>query len=112
MTDISDQLNGVIDDLAGLEDRLKLGGFIHIHQVLVQVKPCGGQQGTSIIMQVGGQALPFFFLQFNGSVQQDLLLFLFHMVDPVLESKHSSLVKNDENDQCNGKHDHPQGTQK
>ena len=35
MTDIPDQLDGIINDLAGLEYGLELGGFILVHQVFV-----------------------------------------------------------------------------
>ena len=38
MADITHQLYGIIDDLAGLEDGLQLRGLILVHQVLVQVE--------------------------------------------------------------------------
>ena len=44
MADIADQLDGIIDDLPGLEDGLKLRGFVLVHQVLVQVQTGGGEQ--------------------------------------------------------------------
>ena len=111
MADITDQLNRIVDDLSGLEDRLELGSFIHIHQVFVEIKAGGSEQGTSVIMQVSGKSLSFLFLELDGSVEQDLLLFLFHVIDPVLKTKYTSLVKNDKDDQSYGQHDHAQGSE-
>lgn len=71
MADITDELDGIINDLAGLEDRLQLGGLILVHQILIQIQTGCGQQGTGIIVQVGSQALAFLFLQFDRGIQQD-----------------------------------------
>ena len=53
MADIADKLYRVVDDLPGLEDGLELRGFVHIHQVLIQVKAGGCQQWPSVVVQVG-----------------------------------------------------------
>ena len=57
MADITDQLDGIVNDLPGLEDGLQLGGFVLVHEVLIQVEAGRGQEGTGIIMQIGGKAL-------------------------------------------------------
>lgn len=62
-------------------------------------------------MQVGGQALAFFFLQFDGGIQQDLLLFLFHLVDLVLEFQNPALVQDDKDHQGYHQDNHTDGTQ-
>ena len=43
MADVADELDGVINYLAGLEDGLKLGALILVHKVFIQVQSCGGQ---------------------------------------------------------------------
>ena len=112
MTDIADELDGIIKNLPCLEDGLELGSLVLVHQVLVQVKAGGGQQGAGIIVQVGRQALAFFLLQTDRGVQQDLLLFLFHMLELRLVADHLALVENDKEDQTDSQYKHTQGTQK
>jgi len=111
MADIPDQLDGIINDLAGLEDGLELGGFVLVHEVLIQVKAGGGEQGTGIIMQIGGQPLPFFFLQFDGGIQEKTLLRFLHILYLLIKALDPFLVQDDEYDKAHRKHQHPQGAQ-
>lgn len=75
--DVPDQLNGIVDDLFGVIDALELGRFVEVNQVFVQVQAGSCQQGTGIVMEVGGNPLAFLFLQADGGIQQHLLLVLF-----------------------------------
>ncbi len=66
--DIPDQLDGIVDDLFGIVDALELGLFVQVHKILIQVKAGGGQQRAGIVVQVGCNALAFFFLQADGGI--------------------------------------------
>jgi hypothetical protein len=62
-------------------------------------------------MKVSGYALAFFFLQFDGGVEQHFLLFLFQSLQLHLVADDFSLVEDDEDDQANGKDEHADGTE-
>lgn len=109
MADVADKLDGIIDDLSGLEYGLELCALILVHQVFIQIQAGGGKQWSCVIMQVGGQALAFFFLQFDRSVEQDLLLLLFHLLQFILKADNASLMEYDKDHQADGQHKHPQG---
>jgi len=109
MRDISDQLDGIIDDLLGVVDTLQLGGLIQVDQVLVKIKPGSSQQGAGIVVQIGCDALSFLFLEPDGGIQQELLLVLFHALQPHLIPDDFSLMKNDKDDQPYGKRQHSYG---
>jgi hypothetical protein len=101
MRDVADQLDGIVDDLLCIVDALELGGLIQVDKVFIEVKPCGGKQGTRIIMQIGCYSLSFFFLQLNRSIQEHFLLVIFHFLKLHLESNDFTLMENYENDQPN-----------
>jgi hypothetical protein len=109
MRDIADELDGVIDDLLGVVNALQLGGLVQIDQVLIEVEPGGGEEGTGVIMEVGGNALAFFFLQADGGIQQEFLLILLHALEAQLVAYHLTLVKDNENDEPDGKCKHTNG---
>lgn len=106
VADIADELDGIVYNLPGLEDGLELDGLIVVNQVFIQVQAHGGQQGAGIVVQVGGQALAFFFLQLDGGVEQDFLLVLFHLLYLFMKEHHTPLVQDDEDDQGYRKHHH------
>lgn len=106
MTDVADQLYGIIDDLAGLEDGLELGGLVLVYEILVEIKPCGGEEWTGVIVQVGGESLPFFFLQFDAGIEHHFLLFDFHLLHLLLKFLHFSLMEDDEHYKPDGEHKH------
>jgi len=60
-------------------------------------------------VEVGGNTLTFFFLQADGGIQQQLLLILFHALEAQLVAYHLTLVKDDENDEPDGKGKHAYG---
>ena len=62
MADVANELDGVVDDLAGLEDRLQLGALVLVHEVFVEVQAGGGQEWSGIVVEIGGESLAFFFL--------------------------------------------------
>lgn len=96
MGDVPDELYGVVDDLFGVVDALQLGADILFEEVLVQVETGRRQQGPGIIVQVGRDPLPFLFLPANGSIQQDFLLLLLHLLELQLIPENLSLVEYDE----------------
>jgi len=112
VADIADELDGVVEDLAGLVDGLKLGGLILVDQVFVKIKSGGSQQGAGVVVEVGGQALALLFLEADGSVQQDLLLLMLQLLKPELVPDYLSLVKDDEKDQTDGQYKHAQSAHK
>ena len=109
MADIADKLDGLVNDLAGLENGLELGGLILVHQVLIQVEAGRCQKRTGIIVQVSREALPFFFLQFDRGVQQYLLLLLFHLLYFFMEAEDPALVHDEEYNKATYQHDHAHG---
>lgn len=111
MADIPDELDGVVDDLAGLENGLQLGGLILVNKVFIEIEAGGGEQGAGIIMEVGRKPLSFFLLQFDRRVKQYFLLLLFHLLEAGLVTHHFPLVEDDEDDKADGKYNHTQGTQ-
>jgi hypothetical protein len=60
-------------------------------------------------MKVGGQSLAFFFLQFDGGIEQYLLLLLFHLLQFILKADNASLMENDKDHQADRQHKHAQG---
>ena len=110
--DIPDQLDGIVDDLLGIVDALELGLFVQVYEILVEVEPGRGEQGAGIVVQVGSDALAFFFLQPDGSVQQGLLLVLFHALELLLVADHFALVEADEYNQSDRKGQHTDGAEK
>ena len=54
MADVADKLDGIVDDLAGLEYGLKLGALVLVYEVFVEVQAGGGQQGAGIVVEIGG----------------------------------------------------------
>ena len=111
MADVAHQLNGVVQNLPGLENTLELRHLVLVHQVFIQVKPGSGQQWACIVVKVGGNALALFLLHADGCVQQHLLLLLFHQLQAQLVAYHLSLVEDDEQDQANGQYQHSQCSQ-
>ena len=111
MRDIAYQLDGVVDDLFGIVDTLQLGGLVEVDQVLIQVKPGGGEQGTGVVVQVGGNALALFFLQTDRSIEQELLLVLFHALEAHLIPDHLPLVEDDKYNEPDGKREHTYGAE-
>lgn len=111
MRDIADELDGIVNDLLGIVDALQLGGFIEVNEVFVEVQAGRGQQGAGIIVEVGGYALAFFFLQADRSVEQHFLLFLFQSLQLHLVLDHLPLVEDDENNKPNGQCEHPYRTE-
>lgn len=109
MRDIADELDGIVDDLLGIVNALQLGGLVQVDQVLIEVKSGGGEQGAGVIVEVGGNTLAFFFLQADGGIQQQFLLVLFHALQAQLVAYHLALVKNNENDEPDGKCKHTDG---
>ena len=59
VADVADQLDSIVDDLAGLEDRLQLC-FVLVNGFSLRVETGGGQQRTCVIVQVGGQNFNIF----------------------------------------------------
>jgi len=104
--DIPDKLDGIVDDLFGAVDALELGVFIEIDHVLVEVETGGGEQRAGIVVQVGGDPGPFFFLQPDRGVEQEFLLLIFHFLQGHLVPDDFTLVKDDKNDQADGEHEH------
>jgi hypothetical protein len=100
--DVSDQLDGIVDDLFCVVDVLELSGFIEVDQVFIEVETCGGEQWAGIIVKVGGDALTFFLLQADGGIEQHFLLVLLHFLQLQLVTDHFALVENDENDEADG----------
>ena len=109
---ISDQLDGIIDDLLGIINTLQLSGLIEIHQVLVQIQTRRRQQRTGIIVEIRRNPLPFFLLQAYGGIQKQLLLILFHLLQFHLVTNDLALVKDDENDKPYGERQHSYGAKK
>ena len=107
--DIADQLDGVVDDLFGVVDALELGCAVEIYEVVVEVEAGGGEEGAGVVVQVGGDALAFFFLEADGGVEQGFLLVLFHGLELVLVADHLALVEADEYDEADGEGEHPDG---
>ena len=110
VADVADKLDGIINDLPCLEDRLvKLSGFCP--GSLGSHSGTGGrwQQRAGIIMlQVGGQAL-LSSSWFDRSVERYLLLLLFHQANLILVFQHPSLVHHNENDKGYHQNNHTDG---
>ena len=106
MADVADELNRIIQYLAGLKDRLELGSLVLVYQVLVQIKAGSGQQRAGIIMKIGCQTLAIFLLQPDGGIQQNLLLFLLHILQAKLVPYNFPLVEDNEEDQADSKGKH------
>jgi hypothetical protein len=79
-----------------------------VYQIVIQIKARCSQQRACIIMQISRNALPFFFLPPDGCIEENLLLFLFQSLKLLLVLDDLPLVKNNENHQSYGKHQHPQ----
>src|SRR5688572_1306781 len=94
MAYVTDELDGIIYDLAGLEYALQLGHFILVHKVFIQVKAGSGQQGAGIIVQVGGKPLSFFLLQLDAGAKHHFLLVNLHLLQLLLKAKDFTLVEN------------------
>jgi hypothetical protein len=60
--DISNELDGIVDDLFGVIDGLQLGIHILVDQVFIEVEAGCGEEGTCVVVKVCGYTLPFFFL--------------------------------------------------
>lgn len=112
VADVADELDGIIDDLACLEYALELRGLVLVHEVFIEIEPGGGEEGTGIIMEVGGQSLSFLFLQLDAGVEHHLLLVYFHLLHSLLEALHPALVEDDEEHQANHQYQHSDGAQK
>ena len=69
MADVPYELDGIINDLAGLEDGLQLGSFILVDQVFIQVEAGCGKERAGIIVEVGCQSLALFFLKFDRGIE-------------------------------------------
>jgi len=110
--DVSDQLYGIVDDLFGVVNALQLGGLVEVDEVLVEVQTGGSEKGAGVIVEVGGDALAFFFLEADGGVQQQFLLVLFHALEPQLVPDDLSLVKDDENDKPDSERQHADSAEK
>ena len=98
VADIADELDGVIDDLFGVIDALQLGGFVEVDEVLVEVKAGGGKEGAGVVVEVGGDALAFFFLKPDAGIEEKFLLVLFHPLEPQLVADDLTLVEDNEDD--------------
>ena len=109
MRDIADQLDGIIDDLFGIVDTLQLRGLVEVHQVFVEVQAGGGQQGACIVVEIGSDALAFFFLEADRGIQQHFLLFLFQPLQLHLVAYHFPLVKDDKHDKADSQCQHTHG---
>lgn len=88
-----------------------MGGFIEVDEVFVEVKAGRGQQRACVVVQVGGYALTFFFLQADGGVEEHFLLFLFEALELHLVADDLSLVEDDEDDQPDGEDEHADGAE-
>src|SRR5687767_5432835 len=58
-------------------------------------------------MQVGSNALAFFFLEAYRCVKEGFLLFVFKLLKPQLVPNDFTLMENDEHDHSNGQNQHP-----
>ena len=112
MADIADKLDGIVDDLLGIVDALELSLFIQVHEILVEVEAGCGEERAGIVVEVGGNALAFLFLEADGSVEQGLLLVLFHALELLLVADYLALVKADEHDQSDRQRQHSDGAKK
>src|SRR5688572_28742322 len=112
MAYVTDKLDSIINNLPGLEDALKLGYFILVYKVFIQVKAGSGQQGAGIIVEVGGKPLAFFFLQLDAGAEHHFLLVDFHLLQLLLEAEDFTLVKNDKKYKPNSKYKHAKCTHK
>jgi len=104
--DIPDQLDGIVDDLFGIVDTLELGLFIQVYEIFIQVEAGRSQQGTGVIMKVGGDPLAFFFLEADRGIQQGFLLILLHALQLLLVADYLPLVEADEYDQADREGQH------
>jgi len=112
MGDIADQLDSIVDDLLGIIDALQLGGLIEIDEILIQVQPGRSQEGTGVIMQIRGDPLPFLFLQPDRGIEEEFLLILLHLLELQLIPDNLPLVKDDKDDQPDGKCQHADSAKK
>ena len=112
MADVADQLNGIVDDLLGIVNALQLRGLVEIDQVFIEVEPCRGEQGTGIVVKVGGYALPFLFLETDGRIQQCFLLFILKPLQLHLVADDLALVEDDEYNHSNSQDQHTDGAEK
>jgi len=99
MRDITYQLDGIVDDLFGVIDTLELGLFVEVYKILIEVEAGSGEQRSGVVMQVGGNALAFLFLQSDGGIQKRFLLILLHFLKLLLIADDFPLVKADEYDE-------------
>ena len=63
MRDVTDQLNGIVDNLFGVVDALKLGCFVEVDKVFIQVESGSSEKRTGIVVKISGDSLSFFFLE-------------------------------------------------
>ena len=77
----------------------------------LNAKSCNHNSSSNLSYAGFFKSLSFFFLQFDGSVEEDFLLLLFHLLQPRLVAHHLSLVKDDENDQADCQYHHSQRAQ-
>jgi hypothetical protein len=112
MGDIADQLDGIVDNLFGIVNTLQLGSLVEVDQVFVQIEPGGRQERACVVMEVGRDALAFFFLQADTGIQEQFLLVLFHPLQFHLVPDDLTLVKDDKNDKPDRKRQHPYSAKK
>ena len=109
MGNVSDELDGIVDDLLGIVDALQLGCLVQVDQVLIEVEPGGGQQGAGVIVEVGCDPLAFFFLEADRGIQEQFLLVMLHSLQLELVTDDFTLMKNNKNDQPDGQGQHTNG---
>lgn len=112
MANVADELDGIVDDLFGVVDALQLGGLVEVDEVLIEVKPGGGQEGACVVMEIGGDPLAFFFLEPDAGVKEELLLVLFHALEPQLVADNPTLVEDYKDNQPDSKGQHPDSAKK
>jgi len=107
VADVADELDGIVDDLFGVVDALQLGGLVEVDEVLVEVQPGGCEEGTRVVVEIGCDPLAFFFLEPDAGVQEQLLLVLFHALEPQLVADNLALVEDNKDNQADRKGQHP-----
>lgn len=107
VTDIAYQLDRVVNDLFGVINALKLGGFVEVDEVFIQVQAGGGKEGAGVVVEVGSDALAFLFLEPDAGVEKKFLLVLLHALELMLVADNLALVEYNEDDQPDGKGKHP-----
>ena len=106
MGDVPDQLDGIVDNLFGVINALELRIDVLVHQVFVEVEPCGGEEWAGVIVKIGCNALSFFFLPAYGCIQKDLLLLVFHFLELHLVADNPALVEYDKYNQADSEYQH------